>query len=138
MFILSFDFGMKKIGIAIGQKLTKTANPLICLNAKKGIPVNWNDIKKIINIWLINKVVIGYPFFVKKKKYCFLCKNIIKFSIELKNKFNIKIFFYDERFTSFISRLNLKEKYKIYFSLYPKINIHSLSAVFILESWLNN
>lgn len=38
MFIISFDFGMKNIGVAIGQFYTKTANPLICLNAKKGIP----------------------------------------------------------------------------------------------------
>ena len=35
---LGFDFGMKNIGVAVGQELTKTANPLTVIKAREGIP----------------------------------------------------------------------------------------------------
>lgn len=40
MFIMSFDFGINYIGIAVGQSYTKTANPIKCIQAKNGIPIN--------------------------------------------------------------------------------------------------
>ena len=37
---LGFDFGYKRIGVAIGQRLTGHARPLSTLNAISGVP-NW-------------------------------------------------------------------------------------------------
>ncbi len=136
MFIISFDFGMKNIGIAIGQKYTKTANPLICISAKNGIPVNWVDIKKIINIWLIKKVVIGYPYDLKNDNSKFISEYIRKFAFCLINKFSLKIFFSDERFTTCAARNFIKNNLSFYKSFYSNCNIHTISAVFILERWL--
>ncbi len=137
MFIISFDFGMRYIGIAIGQFYTKTATPIICLNAKNGIPVNWMDIKKILDIWLIKKAVIGYPYnYLNKNKYKFIIFHIKKFAKKLFNKFKLEIFFSDERFTSFSARNFISDNYKLYNSFYSNYNIHTISAVIILERWL--
>ncbi len=137
MFIISFDFGMKNIGVAIGQFYTKTANPIISIPAKNGIPVNWMDIKKILDIWMIKKAVVGYPYNYIKKNKCKLIKIYIKkFALNLINKFNLKIFFIDECFTSYEARNFIYYNYDIYNSFYSNCDIHTISAVYILERWL--
>ncbi len=138
MFIIAFDFGMKNIGVAIGQFYTKTASPIISLNAKKGVP-NWMDIKKIIDIWLIKKAVIGYPYNLNNDgKYKLITYYIDKFAFCLMNKFNLKIFFSDERFTSCAARNFMNSNLNFYNSFYSSYNIHAISAVFILERWLKS
>ncbi len=136
MFIISFDFGMKYIGVAIGQHYTKTASPLICLNAKNGVPVNWMDIKRIIDIWLVKKAVVGYPYNLEKNGCKLIVNYIEKFAFYLINKFNLKVFFSDERFTSCAARNFMNDNLEFYNSFYSNYNIHSISAVFILERWL--
>ncbi len=135
MFIISFDFGMKYIGVAVGQRCTKTASPIICLNAKKGIPVNWMEIKKIIDIWLIQQAVIGYPYNIKDNKCKLIINYINNFANYLINKFGLKIFFSDERFTSYAARNFINKNFEFYNSFYSNYNIHTISAVFILERW---
>jgi putative Holliday junction resolvase len=36
--IMGFDYGTRKIGIAVGQLITKTANPIAIISARDGIP----------------------------------------------------------------------------------------------------
>ncbi len=137
MFIISFDFGMKNIGIAVGQFYTKTANPLISINAKQGTPINWMEIKKILDIWLVKIAVIGYPYYYIKNSNCKLIKLYIrKFANNLINKFNLQIFFSDERFTSCDARNFISNNFKLYNLFYSNYNIHTISAVIILERWL--
>ncbi len=136
MFIISFDFGMRYIGVAIGQKYTKTANPIGCLNAKNGIPVNWIEVKKIIDIWLVKKAVIGYPYNIKNSKYKLIINYINNFANCLVSRFGLKIFFSDERFTSCAARDLIYKNFEFYNSFYSNKNIHTISAVFILERWL--
>ncbi len=136
MFIISFDFGMKYIGMAVGQFYTKTASPLICLNARKGVPVNWMDIKKIIDIWLVKKVVIGYPYSLDKNDHKLIIKYINNFANYLIKEFSLTVFFSDERFTSCAARNFMNDNLEFYNSFYSNYNIHSISAVFILERWL--
>ena len=57
---LGFDFGLKRIGVAIGQSLTRQARPLTVLRAAECIP-NWSDIENLINEWQINALVVGIP-----------------------------------------------------------------------------
>ncbi len=44
---LSFDFGTKSIGVAVGQRITGTARPLPALKAQDGKP-DWNIIEKLL------------------------------------------------------------------------------------------
>ena len=46
--VLTFDFGTKSIGVAIGQEVTGTASPLSALKARDGIP-DWILIQKLID-----------------------------------------------------------------------------------------
>ena len=45
---MCFDFGLKRIGIATGNTLTKTAQSLKTIPAKKGVP-NWNMVNALVS-----------------------------------------------------------------------------------------
>ena len=45
--IIGFDFGLRHIGVAIGQSVTQTATPLTTLAARDGVP-NWLEIEGIL------------------------------------------------------------------------------------------
>lgn len=58
--LIGFDFGMKRIGVAIGQSVTQTARPLDTIQAKEGEP-NWDAISRLIKKWLPDALVVGIP-----------------------------------------------------------------------------
>jgi putative Holliday junction resolvase len=58
--LLSFDFGMKRIGVAVGQRITKTANPLTTLAAKSGEP-DWGQVDALVKKWRPNAFIVGIP-----------------------------------------------------------------------------
>ena len=57
---MAFDFGIKNIGIAIGQEITKTASTFYSITAIDGQP-NWSELDKIINEWQPHLFVVGDP-----------------------------------------------------------------------------
>ena len=65
---MSIDYGVNKIGFAIGQLITKKATPLkIIYNGKNG--TNWVDIEKLISEWKPNVIIIGYPYSKTKSNF---------------------------------------------------------------------
>tara|TARA_B100000965_G_C19110951_1_gene549030 strand:- start:49 stop:489 length:441 start_codon:yes stop_codon:yes gene_type:complete len=122
---ISFDFGMSRIGVAIGNTSTQTARPLKTLPARDGIP-NWNTIKNILDQWSIDAIIVGMPYTLdnKHQDITFAAR---KFSNRLKQKYKLPIFIVDERFSTKIARQEMKKKQEI----------DSISACIILEAWLN-
>ena len=59
-YILGFDFGMRCIGVAIGQTLSTQAKPLAILKAKQGKP-DWSLLDKLCEEWMVKGFVVGYP-----------------------------------------------------------------------------
>lgn len=127
---ICFDFGEKNIGIAVGQIITKTATPLTTLRSKNQ-KINWIKIKKILQEWKPDKIIIGLPIDMNGKKLP-ITKKVYKFSNHFKKKFNLSVELEDERLTTKEAKRKLYEigGYKII-----KKKIHSESAAIILESW---
>ena len=57
---LGFDFGTKRIGIAVGQSLTGTASALTTLNTLQGKP-DWDAISALIKEWQPDRLIVGLP-----------------------------------------------------------------------------
>ena len=57
---LGFDFGYKRIGVAVGQSLTCSASPLPTLDAKLGVP-NWGVIQTLVEQWRPIEMIVGLP-----------------------------------------------------------------------------
>ncbi|WP_343183028.1 Holliday junction resolvase RuvX [Buchnera aphidicola (Neophyllaphis podocarpi)] len=133
MFIIAIDFGTKSIGIAIGQKITYTANPLTTIKYKNKI-IFWKKIKNILEKWKPIFIIIGLPLNIDGSMQT-ITKKAIKFSKEIKSKFNIDVKLQDERLTTIEAKsIIFKQKG---FKHLKKNKIDSMSAVIILESWLN-
>ena len=59
--VMAFDFGLKHIGIAIGQEITRTASTFYSIKAFEGQP-NWLELDEIIYEWKPSLFVVGDPF----------------------------------------------------------------------------
>jgi len=58
--LLGFDFGTRKIGIAVGQTVSGTASPLETVRARGQKP-DWKRIEAIIREWQPEAAVLGLP-----------------------------------------------------------------------------
>ncbi|CAL4044032.1 Putative pre-16S rRNA nuclease [Buchnera aphidicola (Pemphigus populi)] len=134
MNILSFDFGIKNIGVAVGQKLTFTAHALNALPAKLGIP-NWNQINSLLLEWEPQSIIVGLPLNIDGSKQK-ITKRAEKFAKLIKKKFFLPVKLHDERLSTVEAKSILFEKGG--FKALKKNKIDSMSAVIILESWFLN
>ncbi|QIE02223.1 Holliday junction resolvase RuvX [Buchnera aphidicola] len=134
MIILAFDFGIKKIGVAVGENIIKKGRPLKFLHAHNGYP-NWYSVQSLINLWEPKLIIVGLPLNINGTKQTITNKSE-KFANLLQSKFNITVKMHDERLTTVEAKSIMFYKYG--FKSLKKIdNIHSYAAVIILESWLN-
>ena len=60
MQIVAFDFGEKKIGVAVGQTSTCSSSPLQVIFNKNG-KVNWFQISTLLDEWQPDLIIIGKP-----------------------------------------------------------------------------
>lgn len=134
MTVIAFDFGTKNIGIAIGQKFTRTANPLQSIKVKSGIP-NWNLLNKTISEWMPQYAIVGLPLNINgtKQKITYKSENFAK---QIQKKFNMKVYLHDERLSTIEAKSIIFQKQG--FRFLKKNIIDSQSAVIILESWFFN
>jgi len=130
--LLAFDYGTRNIGVAIGQKITSSANALPPLKAKDGVP-DWTHIEKLIQDWKPDLVLVGLPLNMDDTE-SELSVRARKFANRIHGRFGIKVEMVDERLTSFeakgevISRGGSRD--------YKHNPIDSIAARLILEGWL--
>jgi putative Holliday junction resolvase len=132
--LLGFDFGMKHIGVAVGQTVTKTATPLTSLKAKDGIP-DWDEIAKLIATWGAQALVIGIPLNMDGTEQL-ITAAAKKFGNRLHARFNLPVHRVDERLTTVEAKQQLFDADG--YRALDKTSIDSYAAKLILESWLHN
>lgn len=125
--MLSFDFGMSKIGVAVGQSITQTARPLTNIKAQDGIP-NWRDIESLIAEWHADALIVGLPYNMDGTLQD-ISLAARKFARRLKAQFRLPVYMCDERLTTKEAQSLLHEKGD------KKTEVDSFAASLILESW---
>lgn len=129
--LLGFDFGTKRIGIAIAQEVTGTANPLITVTAVKHKP-DWVSISKIIEEWRPDLLVIGLPLHMDGTEQD-MTQAARRFSNQLNGRYQIPIALMDERLSSNEAESILNERG----GSHSKAQIDMISAQLILQSWMS-
>ena len=131
--ILGFDFGLKNIGVAIGQELTNTANALTVIKAQNGKP-NWNNIEKLINEWKPQLFVVGLPLNMDGTEQTMTFASR-KFGNRLNGRFEIPVEWQDELLSTYdaIDYLGVHSKLQAK----NRDDVDRISAQLILQSWLN-
>jgi putative Holliday junction resolvase len=128
---LGFDFGLRRIGIAFGQSLTATAQPLDPISANDGTP-DWTQIDRIVSEWQPNLMVIGLPLNMDGS-ISEMARRARKFANRLNERYRTPCFLYDERLTSFEAKsqhLNAGGK-----ADFGKESVDGVAAQLMLEGW---
>ena len=131
--VMSFDYGLRNIGIAIGQSITKSASTFYAIKAKEGVP-DWIKLDSIIDEWEPSLFIVGDPFNMDGTKSEFQ-KKIAKFSTELKKRYEIELQMVDERLTTKEAKERIQDRPD---GIKDSANRHSISAQIILEDWFRN
>ena len=127
MQILAFDFGEKKIGVAVGQTSTNTSSPLQVIFNNHG-KVNWDDINVLLNEWNPELILIGKPLNMDGTD-SEIMKKVDKFFQKLKSTYEAEYQYVDERLTTFEAREILKENEKDF--------VDANAAKILIDQWLN-
>ncbi len=97
--VIGIDYGSKKIGFAIGQLVTGTAQPLTVIRQNGAM---WRQIDKLFANWQPEFIVVGKPELADGKPHP-LEKMIENFIFQLKTRYNAEVFRINEAYTSFRS-----------------------------------
>ena len=139
--ILGFDFGTKKIGIAVGQSITQTVTPLITLASQNQKP-DWETIEKLIKEWQPNILVVGLPVHLDGEEQA-MTQAAKKFGNRLNGRFQLPVEFMDERLSSYEAEQRLREIHAMQKNNRKKqtnkrqspMDIDKIAAQLIVESW---
>lgn len=123
--LLGFDYGSKRIGIAVGQKLTGTATPLTTVAVRSGKP-DWDRIDEVIREWDPAALVVGDPLNMDGTPQA-LTEVATIFANQLAGRYHLPVHRADERLSSWEAKGRLKDTY----------NLDPVAAQTILETWLS-
>lgn len=123
--VMGFDFGTRKIGIAVGQTITRTANELAIIRARDGKP-DWTELDKLVREWQPGKFVVGLPLNMDATM-SEMGEAAQKFARRLEGRYGIKAEMMDERLSTFEARE---------FADTDEDEVDGIAARLILETWL--
>jgi putative Holliday junction resolvase len=105
--VLGFDFGEKRIGVALGERLIGIAHPLTTI-ATEINDERFKQISQLIEEWKPVALVVGLPLSLEgeEHKVTKLCR---KFAHRLEGRFNLPVCMVDERLSSVAASQTLKE-----------------------------
>jgi len=103
--LLAFDFGTRRIGIAIGNTILRRANPLTTIDEEKTEP-RFAAIAGLLAEWQPCALVVGLPGNADATPHelSALCR---RFANRLKGRFNLPTILVDERYTSLAASAQL-------------------------------
>ena len=135
MRIMGFDVGTKKTGVAIGQTVTKTANPIAKIYSQQR-QFDWKTLDKLVQEWRPNHFIVGIPLdmagndmIITPVAKQFLSDLIARYP-------TISADAVDERLTTKAAKQTLFEQYG-YSGLQSK-DIDGIAACLLLEQWMQH
>ena len=98
LFRSAFDFGLARTGVAVGNTVTRTAEPLAILNAPTN-DARWAGIESLMNEWRPKLLVVGVPR-MGDGTASSLTARCERFARQLGGRYHLRVFTVDERFSS--------------------------------------
>lgn len=133
--LLGFDYGRKRIGVAVGQEITNTAKGLTTLNTTQAGP-DWPAIDKLVKEWQPQLIVVGMPSNMDERPHK-LHDEVKDFGDQLAQRYNLPVEWIDEKLSSIEAKQQLSTSQQTKKSKQDKAQIDKLAAQVILQSYLN-
>ncbi|WP_047539350.1 Holliday junction resolvase RuvX [Methylotenera versatilis] len=103
--VLAFDFGEKRIGVAVGETLLKVAHPLTTIESETN-DARFNCIANLIQEWRPSLLIVGLPTHMDGSEHL-MTSLAKKFAQRLEGRFNLPVMMIDERLSSADAAQNL-------------------------------
>ena len=104
--ILGFDYGTRRIGVACGNTLTQSAQPLETLN--RGASPPWAEIARLVEEFSPSQFVVGLPYNMDGTETA-LTPEVRGFAAELTARFDCPVALVDERLSSRAAESELRD-----------------------------
>jgi putative Holliday junction resolvase len=133
---LGFDFGMRRIGVAVGQTATRTAGALVTVSHAE--QPDWQAITKLVQEWKPSGLVVGLPLDSDGNETD-MSRAARRFASDLGQRFNVPVFFIDERLTSIMAGTQFAEaRSEGRARRKDARKLDAMAAKIILENWLQS
>lgn len=132
--VLGFDFGLKKIGIATGQTITRTASPLEIIRVERGEILD-QDLFRLLKTWRPQALIVGMPQNMDGSPSP-LTEIIQKFAHSLQTRAQLPVYFVDERLTTRTARYELEAIATQTKTKQKNKRLDAFAACLIVEIWL--
>lgn len=119
--VLAFDFGLKRIGVAVGEAELGTAHPLPAVS-------DFLQIQKLVDEWKPSSLVVGLPTSVQGEPHK-MTRQAEDFARRLERRFKLPVKRVDERYTSVEAERKLRGL--------KKKAVDSVAAQLILEQYFD-
>jgi putative Holliday junction resolvase len=134
--ILAFDFGRRRIGVACGDSVSRSARPLHGIdNTAAGPP--WTVVDAVIRDWQPDLIVVGLPYNVDGSESA-MSGAARGFADELERRYALPVRLIDERYSSLEAQARLKSAREsgLRRRRLAKSDVDAAAACVILERWL--
>jgi len=133
--VMGFDYGTKRIGVSVGQKVTGTANAAGIIKARDGIP-NWDQLDALVKEWQPSLFVVGLPLNMDDTMSD-MGVRASRFARRLHGRYHLPAEMMDERLSTFEAR-SVQQESRDNPSTGDSDALDAIAARLILESWLNS
>lgn len=132
--VLAFDFGERYLGVAIGNTLTRSAQPMDMIEATE-VDKRFTAIAALIKDWQPARLVVGLPLAMDGTEHAMTAR-CRRFARQLEGRFRLPVALVDERLSSAGAEEALRAAGKG--GRQHKHLAHSLSAQIILQAWFDD
>ena len=132
--VLAFDFGRRRIGVAVGQRITGSATPLTVVTVSGAGP-DWTAIEQLIRDWQPDRLIVGLPFHADGSE-AEIGEAARDFARQL-DRFAVPVELVDERFSSTEAESAFRaQRQSGLRRRVQKGDIDAIAAAIIAERWL--
>jgi putative holliday junction resolvase len=134
--VMAFDFGERRIGVACGDTISRTASPLGIVRVESCGP--WQQIETLLKTWMPNLAVVGLPYNADGSESA-LTGAARRFAAQIKERFSLEVRMVDERYSSIDAQARLKQQRAsgVRRRRIAKGDIDAAAACVILERWFS-
>lgn len=138
MLALGFDFGRRRIGVAVGSHLGGAAKPLDVV-VWRGDQPDWARLEALVTEWKPERLVVGLPYNMDGSE-SELSRAARRFAGRLQARCRIKVELVDERLSSREAehRLKMQRRSGVKKRKLTAADVDREAAAVILQGWLDN
>lgn len=129
--VLAFDYGLRRIGVAVGEAALGIAHPLMVIEAVEP----WEQVAELVAEWSPSAFVVGMPVHDDGRHHE-LSGAVRRFSSQLDRRFGLPVHLVDERFSSSEAASHLREAGVR--GRAQKPHLDAFAATAILQAWFDS